>query len=201
MPCVFAFWIVRAADKGTKSAKLQPETAIAASRTDAGIGYLVGLWKHVWTEDLVELGDNGRDFQIFGLADGGGKALPEVSEQLLPRQIARCDFVELFLQISSESVFDITSEETRKEGGDNAALVFGNEAVAIHAHIGAVAQDRQNGCVSRRPAYSELFQLPHDARFGVAGWRLSEMLGRTDLRDVGAVSCGDFRQPRTFFIV
>ncbi len=74
----------------------------------------------------------------------GGEFLPEIAQQLLPVELAVRDFVQLLFQIGREIVSHIAVEEAVQEGGDQPALVFGDEALAVHAHIGAVAQGRDD---------------------------------------------------------
>src|SRR5262249_22265755 len=116
LPREFALRIVRATDKRAEASKLQAETTRAAGRTFARIGAgFSGGRKDVRTEDLVEVGDDLADLQILRLADCGREIAPEIAQQILPRQVAGGDFIELLFEIGSEAVLDIAPEEARQE--------------------------------------------------------------------------------------
>ena len=90
------------------------------------------------------------------------------------------DLVELFFEAGGEIIFDIAGEEAFEERDDDAALVFGNEALLVDAHIAAVLQDLQDGGVGRRPADAEFFHALDQGGFRKARRRLGEMLGGLD---------------------
>ena len=181
-----AFGIIRAADEGAEAAQLQAQFALAAARADARAGAVRVRREDVRTQDFVQLVDDLRDLQVLGAADRGGEVAPEIAQQLLPGQGAGRHFVELLFEVGGETVFDIAREEGRQERRHQPALVVGHEAAAVHAHIGAVAQRRQDRGIGRGPADAELFQLAHQAGFGIARRRLGEMLRRLDLLDLAA---------------
>ena len=54
--------------------------------------------------------------------------LPEITQQGFPFKLAVRNPVEVFFKPGGEAVFDITGEETLKEGGNNTAAVFGDKA-------------------------------------------------------------------------
>ena len=151
-------------------------------------------------QNLLQLVDDVADLQILGFAHGGREIRPEIAQQLLPVQLAVGDFVQLLFQVGREVIGDIAVEEAVEEGGDQPALVFGHEALAVHLHIGAVAQGGDDRGIGRGPADAQLFQLLDQAGFGIARRRLGEMLRRIDAFDIGLVAGGDLGQPGAILV-
>ena len=78
---------------------------------------------------------HGRDRQILGAGDGGGKILPEAAQHRLPVDPAAGDVVELVLQLGGEVVLDVALEEAGQEGGDQPAAILGEETLLLQPVI------------------------------------------------------------------
>ena len=107
-------------------------------------------------EELVQRVEHLRGAQLLGLADGGREVAPELAHHLLPVDLVVRDPVELLLEIRREVVFHVAAEEALQEGGDDAALVLGDEALLLDLHVFAVAQGLQDRGVGRGTADAEL---------------------------------------------
>src|SRR5215471_8098683 len=85
-------------------------------------------------------------------------------------------------------------EKARQERGDDAAFGIRHEAPAFQPHIGAVAEHRKYARVSRRTSDAELFELLDQARFGIAGRRLGEVLVALDVEKLQRLLRHELRQ-------
>ncbi len=195
-----AFGIVGAADERAEPPKLEVEPSLGAGRAFARIAAIGIRREDVRRQHGVERVDNLRDPQILRLADGGREILPEIAQQLFPGERSGGDFVQPLFQIGGEIVFHVLLEEVHQEDGDDAALVLGNEAAAVHAHIVAVAQHRKDRGIGRGPADAEFFQPLDEARFAVARRRLGEMLLRLHLVDGEGIVLLHLRQAGAVFV-
>ena len=139
----------------------------------------------------VQFVDDVADLQILGLAHIGREIRPEVAQQLFPVQGSGRNLVQFFFQVGGEVIGDIALEEAVEEGCDQPALVFGRKALAVHLHIGAVAQGGDDGGVGRWTADAQFFQFLDQAGFGIARRRLGEMLRRNDAFHAGLVAGRD----------
>ena len=131
-------------------------------------------------EQIVERVEHDAIAHFLDLVDGADELLPELGEHGTPVDLARGNFVELFLEAGGEIVFDVAREEAFQERNDDAAFVFGNEALLVDADIAAVLQHLQDGGVGRGPADAELFHALDQSRFRKARRRLGEMLRGLD---------------------
>ena len=131
-------------------------------------------------EQLVERVDHLRDAPFLDLVDLLAERVPELAQHLFPVPAAGGDLVQLGLQIGGEPRLHVLIEEPDQEGGDHAAALLGHEAAALEAHVIALLEHRDDGCVRRRPTDAQLLELAHQARLGVAGRRLGEMLPGRD---------------------
>jgi len=141
------------------------------------------------------------DAQILGLADGRSEGLPEFAQQLAPVHLAARDIVELFLEMGSEIVFDVAREIAFEEGRDDAAAVFGNEALAVDAHVIALLQHVDDAGIGRGPADAEFFESLHQAGFRITRRRFGEMLLGQHLAAVQRLVLGDIGQQRVAVVV
>ena len=132
-------------------------------------------------QDLVQRIEHIGDAQFLDVFEGGREVLPEVAQHVLPVDLAGRDLVELLLEIGGEVIFHIAAEEAFEEGGDDAALVLGDEALLVEPHIAAVAQRLEDRDIGRGPADAEFFQLLDERGFRIARRRLGEMLHALDL--------------------
>ena len=200
-----AFGIVRAADERAELAELQRQLAGAACRALARIDRVafrvVARREEVWPQHFVDRIDHVGDAQLRRCADGGRELGPEVAEEILPRQLAVGDEVELLFQRGGEIVFHVTREEFLEEDGDQAALVFRDEALLFQLHIIAVDQRRQRRGVGGRPADAEFFQALHQRGFRIARRRFGEVLRVRGVDQLGRVALADRRQAAAILVV
>ncbi len=152
-------------------------------------------------EHLVERIDHLRDAQVLDVADGVGELTPEVAQQLAPGDFVVGDTVELLFEIGGEAVFDIAGEEAFEERRQHAALVLGNEALLVDAHIAAILEHLQDRGVGRGPADAELFHALDQRRFRIARRRLGEMLAGVDRPLVELLALIDFGQTARLIVV
>ena len=131
-------------------------------------------------QHIVEGIEHIGDAQFLDVGEGYGEILPEIAQHFFPVDLAVGDAVELLFQVGGEIIFDIAPEEAFEERGDDAALVFRDQAFLFQPHIAAVAQGGKNRHIGRRPSDAELFELLDDRGFRIARRRLGEMLGRFD---------------------
>ena len=160
-----AFGIVGAADEGAELAKLQGKLAGATRGADARITTIFLRREQMGGENFVQGIQHVGNAQFLGAVDGGDEIHPEFTQHLLPVGFTSGNRVELFFQIGREIIFHIFAEEAFQKGDDDAALVFGNEALFVHPHIAALAQRGHDGGVGGRPANAEFFHLLDEAGF------------------------------------
>src|SRR5262249_60885290 len=98
------------------------------------------------------------------------------------------DLVELRLHLSGEADLEGVGEAAPHHLPHLFAERRGREAPFFGGRVPAALQRADDGGVRRRPADALLFQGLHEARLAVAWGRLSEMLGRNDLPQRGAVA-------------
>ena len=201
LPGIAAFGIVGAADEGAELAELEAQLALAAGGTGARVAAVGGLREDVGAEKLIEIVEHLADTQFPGGVHRRREIPPEGAQHVLPADMAGRDLVQLLLEIGGEIIFHITPEEAFEEGGDQPPLVLGHEAVAVHAHIFAIAQHLQDRGIGGRPADAELFHLLHERRFGVARRRLGEMLLGEDLGHVRRHAAGKLGQAAAVLVV
>ena len=152
-------------------------------------------------EKLVEMIEHLGDAQVLGLVDVAGELPPELAQHLLPRQVAVGDPIELLLEVGGEVVFDIAPEKAFEEGGDEAALVLGDELPLLQPHIVAVAQHRERRRIGGGAADAEFLHLLDEGGFGVARRRLGEVLRRLDAVLAQPVACLHGRQAAALVVV
>ena len=152
-------------------------------------------------EHLVERIDHLRDAQFLDVADGGGELAPEVAQQLAPGDLVVGDAVELLLEIGGEIVFDVAGEEAFEERREHAALVLGNEALLVDAHIAAVLEHLQDRGVGRGPADAELLHALDQRGFRIARRRLGEVLAGVDRPLVEPLALIDLGQTARVIVV
>ena len=102
--------------------------------------------------------------------------LPEFLERRRPLLLAARDRVELIFHRGREAVLDVTVEVFRQEAIDDLADVGRHEAPAVHLHVLAILQRRDDRGVGRGPADAVLLERLDERGFGVARRRLGEML-------------------------
>ena len=185
---VAAFRIVGAADESAEPADLQIQPAGAALRADARVDAVSARREHVRGEHLVERVDHLGEAHVLDLIDGADEVLPEVAQHLAPIDLGIGDLVELLFQIGGEIIFHVAHEERFEEGDHHAALVFGDEALLVEAHVAAVAQHLQHGGIGRGPADAELLHALDQRGFGEARRRLGEMLAGEDGAALGGLA-------------
>ena len=198
---VFALRIARAADEGAKAAGLQAQLAFMADRAFARVGAVALVRENVRSQRLVQVIQDRRGTQFAGGLRRGVEVLPEAAQQGFPVQVARRHLVQLGLQRGGEVVLDPFGEELLQEGRDQPSLVFGEEAVLVHADVFAVAQGRQDRGVGRRAADAQLFQLLDQGGFREARRRLGEMLVGADRLDLGLGAFLQRGQAAAFILV
>ena len=172
-----AIGIARAADEGAElAADFEAQASFAAVRARARIGAIALVGKDVRPEQLVQRFEDFADAEILGLGDGAREVLPEVAQDLFPVELVVGDEVELLFEARGEIVFDVALEERFEECRDEAALVVGDEALAVDAHVAAILEHGERRGVGRRPPDAELFHLLDQRRFRIARRRLGEVL-------------------------
>src|SRR5690606_12314804 len=102
---------------------------------------LVG--EYVRTQQFVQRLEHVADAQLLGLGDRARELLPEVAQNLLPVELVVGDEIELLLQARGEIVLDIALEERLEERRDETALVVGDQALPVDAHIATVLENRE----------------------------------------------------------
>ena len=182
---------VRAADKGPELAQLDAQLADTAARADARVLAVAQVGEDPGAEILVEHVNDIADALVSDLADLAVEARPELPHQDLPVQFAGRDQVELAFQFGGEVVFDVALEEVRQEGGQQTALVVGNEPVLVHVHIAAIPQHGDDGGVGGGAADAQFLHLLDEAGFAVARWRFGVMLVRPRLGHCGRRAFAD----------
>ncbi len=152
-------------------------------------------------ERLVERVDDVADLEILGAPDRYREIAPEILQHFLPGDASAGNVVELVLEIGGEIIFDIALEELRQKRGDEAAAIFGNEALLVDPHVVAVLQHLDDRGIGRWPADAELFELLDQARFAVARRRLGEMLLGLDLAAIERIALFERRQTSVVLVV
>ncbi len=184
---VAAFGIVRAADECTELAGLEVELAGAAAWALTWIAAVGTRFVDVFAEHRIEHVQHFGHAHVLDAVDGADEVGPEIPQDLLPGDFIIRDFVELLFEIGGEVELDVTREEVLQERDDDAALVFGGQALFLELHIAAVLQHLQDRCIGRRPADAEFFHALDQRGFREARWRLGEVL-----RDVEALALQRF---------
>ena len=139
--------------------------------------------------------------QVLGAGDRQAEMIPELTQYLLPVGPAARDLVEQVLEVGREGILDVAFEEILQERGHQPATVLRREALLVERHILAVLQHLDDRGIGRRPADAQLFQLLHQARFGVARRRLGEMLLRPHVLAVEGFALDHRRQATVLIIV
>ena len=111
------------------------------------------------------------------------------------------DFVEFLFEIRREVVLHIAGEEAFEEGGQQTALVLGNEALLLDAHIVAFTQHRQRRSIGGGATDAQFFHALDQRRLGEARRRLGEMLDGLYALLGERVACGHGGQAAAFLIV
>ena len=190
--------MARAADESAELAELHGKLTLLAEGAEARVldrvafGVLAG--EHIGAQRLVQRVEHGRDAQVFGAVDVGGKLLPEFAQEGFPVELAIGDDVEFFFQACGEVIFHIAAEEVFEEGGDEAALVFRHERLALNADIAPVFQRRHGRGVGGGAADAEFFKALDQRGFGVARGRLGEGLVCVCLEKVCVLTFRHLRQ-------
>ena len=153
---------------------------LPAERAEPRIDAVAARREDMRPEKLVEAVEHLPGAQVLGAVDGDGEIVPEIAQQRLPVDLAIRDLVELLLEIGGEIVADVFGEEGFEEGGHQASLVLGKKALLVEPHIGAILEHGDGRGVGRGTADAELLHPLDQRRLGVAGRRLSEVLGGVD---------------------
>ena len=180
-----AFGIVGTGDESAIATTAQGEPAAVASfrfaqRAMARILAVGAFGEKVIGEEVVEhLGHFGRLLvhDLFGL---GLEIAPEGLEQLLPVLAPVGHGIELFLEPGRVIERNILREEPFQKRCQQAARFLCKETIFLHPDVIAVADGLDRAGIGRRTPDAELFQLLDQARLGIAGRRLGEMLVRLD---------------------
>ena len=163
----------------------------AAVRALARVAAL-GLGREdVGAEDLVEGLQHVADAQVLDLVDGAGEVAPEVAQHVLPLELAVGDEVELLLEVGREVVLHVALEEALEEGGDEPALVLGDQPLLVDADVVALLQHGERGGVGGGAADAELLHALDEGGFRIARRRLREVLLGLDLAVGDAVALGE----------
>ncbi len=182
---VFALRIVDAGDEGAEAAAAQGQPPVgAALRSTEGAfarvaAILLGRKQEVGEIFVQRLG-HFRGHLLHHLVGLRLEVLPEAREQHLVFLAPVRDDVELVLHPGGEIIGDIGGEEAFEEGGQQTAGFLGEEAVFLHADIGAVAQGLDGRGVGRRAPDAKLLQPLDQRSFREARRRLGEVLGGLD---------------------
>ncbi len=154
----------------------------------------------MWAEHVVQGFHHLADAQILDLVDGGGEVLPEIAQHLAPFELVVGNEIELFLKVGGEVVFDVALEEAFQEGDDETALVLGNEALLVEAHILAIAQHGERRGIGRGAADAQLFHALDQRCLGETWRRLGEVLCRIDTAIAQFIAGGKRGQQTAVFI-
>jgi len=182
--------IIGAADEGAELTDLEAQASRTARGAGAWIAAGLGAGEDMRPKHLVQGVKHLGDAEIADILHGGDELAPEVAQHVLPSKLAGRNQIELFLEIGGEIVFDVATEEILEERRDQPALVLGIEPLLVEPDIFPVAQNVERGGIGRGPADAELLHLLDQARFGIAGRRLGEMLLRLDLAAFELVALG-----------
>ena len=183
---VAAFRVVRAADEGAGAAQAQAQPAagavfLLAAGATAGVGPVLARGEEMRAEILVQRVDDVADLQLLRRVHRGAELVPELVHHLAPVGPAAGDVVELLLHCGGEAGVHVALEEGDEEGGDEAPAILRHEAPLLQPHIVPVLQGLQDGGIGGGAADAELLHLFHQARLGVAGRGLGEVLARHHL--------------------
>src|SRR3546814_13367100 len=140
------FLIIRRPPRSTRTDTLFPYTTLFRS--------LVG--KEIGAEKLVERRGDLRRLLFHHLAGARLEIAPEAFEHRLPLRATARHVVEFLLQPRGEIIADIAFEEAFEEGGEQAPAFFGDEAVFLDRHIGAILEHLQDRGLGRRAPDPEL---------------------------------------------
>ena len=192
---ISAVGIVGAADeRPARPRGLEAQPPFAAGRAEARVRPVRTRRIKMGREEFVDLLQHLADAQICGFRDGGGEIAPEPGQNVLVVPLPGGDVVKLLLQIGGEVVFDVAAKIVRQERRHQPALVLGDQAVLVLAHIFPVLDGRDDGGIGRRPTDPQFLHPLDQRRFGIARRCLREMLFRRDLALVGGLAFHDLRQ-------
>src|SRR5207253_981305 len=91
------------------------------------------------------------------------------------------DAIEIALHARSESNVEDVRKTLHHHALDLIAQLCGKESALLELSVSPVDERRDDRRVSRRTADAEPLELFHEARFGISGRRLGEMLRGRDL--------------------
>ena len=152
-------------------------------------------------QQVVEGFQDFADAQVLDAAERDREVAPEIAQHLFPVDLAGRDPVELLLEIGGEAIFDIAGKERFEEGGDQPALVLGNELLALLADIAALPEHGQDRRIGRGPADPQLLHLLDQRGFGIAGRRLGGMLLAGERRNAQPIAARDLRQAARILVL
>ncbi len=200
---VLAGRVVGAADEAPVPPELEAEPAGAAGRALARVAAIGAGREEMRAEVAVQRLDHVGDLEVPGLLDGAGELVPERLHDPAPVRAAAGDVVELLLQARGEPGVDVALEEAGEERRDQPAPVLRHEAAALQPDVVAVAQHGEDAGVRAGPADAQLLHLLDQARLGVSGRRLGEVLlgedavgGRPGRAHASAAASGSHPGPR-----
>ena len=113
---------------------------------------------------------------LFDLVDLLDERLPELLERRGPFFFAARDRIQLVFHRGGEAVLDVAVEVLREEAVDDLADVGRHEAPAVHFHVLAVLERRDDRGIGRGTADAVLLERLHERGLAVARRRLGEVL-------------------------
>ncbi len=183
-PGIIAFRIVRAAQEGAKLAELEAQCPIRAFRAFMRVCSVFARRKQIVFQHHLKGIKDVSDLEFLGLVDIAFERLPEILENVFPFQLAHGNFIKLVFQIGGEVVLHIAFKEFRQEGGYQTTTVLCDETATFQQHIVPVLKNRNDRRIGRRTANAEFFHLLDQARLGIAGRRLGEVLINADFAKI-----------------
>ena len=82
----------------------------------------------------------------------------------------------MIFQAGRKLIFHVLFEEIQQKNGNDAAFIFGDQAVLFFAYVVAFLDRGHDAGIGRGASNSKLFHPLHQSGFRVAGRRLGEML-------------------------
>ena len=191
---MFAFRIIRAADKGSELAKLQAKPSVITGRAVTRGLVFLGLREEMRPQSLIQRINDIGDCQVFCAINSLMEGVPEfVQHNLVIHPVCR-NFIQLVFQIGGEIVLNIAFKKVRQEGRDETPHIFRNETAIIKPDITTVLQHGENRRIGRRTADTEFFHLLDQTGLGITWWWLCKMLFRQDFTQVNRLAFIQGRQ-------
>src|SRR5690606_21197827 len=129
---------------------------------------------------------------------GNFQLLAEVTVELVkhgfPLALALGDVIQVFFHAGGKAVVHQVVETLGQALGDDIAHLFGVEAAVVQRDVATILNGGNDRRIGRRTTDTALFHFLDQTRFGVARWRLGEMLARIELEQPHGIALVHLRQ-------